>query len=863
MEPNKVPETVDNLPNTEKNGNHTVYYGVYTPNENYDPALNIFTDKIEALKLTKKNKKSRFKAFQFYHEAVEFALNGSEHPNNNTTVDGPLFSYLPQEQPQNGIGEKASPFKGPKPQELVELRKAIENGLYKVVKDTIWQNPRYLVSSGDTPSILQEGARYNALHVCAKSKNAPITELVLNTVSNAEFIKLLYGDDNAENAEQRAKILLDLYLNTPNKGLNETPLHFAAKHGADEVVEILVSYPECDRSLRNKFHMTALEINCEKVEGNCAAAKKRISVLLQQNYYVPVLRSEDRSVPPVIGQLFSPTEPLVVNTNPLSPRMEIHAYAGPMDKTGAEKFRKIWKTPPRNLSFSSPVAKKAPEDMINVSALRFKDPEKGLERIGNNLALKLDVNWKEYWPFLDSFVDITSEGGLELLEGHLYKCSEELDDSFSIKPTTIINKLDVVSPITNLCMAFQSIHLNDSFNSKSVPVAKSYDKSELNPVFYIDKACQVFSNRISNDILYILCSEYNNIAPVLETEMKQLELLVTSYMEDNRFSGVNFQKVHSRLGALVANKLRHNVDEESRLFLCDKLEYLLECITRSLDYFSSDDESASHRRDADESKRATSYKKQLICLVRVVLARMAARYDARLDLDGECACAVDWEASEECACAYHVRRAKKNSLSRSGSLKNRNLFRNGVENVSVKLCFDDDDDVATHNLNHHNTLNSSLNELMTESSSEDEEFYTPPSSPCFPDDSDSDSEFNDTKLPANDVFIEGIRPTKTDFDVFNALKYSKCALNQKTHPNVYRWRHNIALYSESERERWPSPNHLKLKQKEAKMPSTPNSSFNVSQIHDPPLSSTPSKSWLRITGANSPISAFRNLNVHF
>ncbi|KAJ8984579.1 hypothetical protein NQ317_006041 [Molorchus minor] len=271
-----------------------------------------------------------------------------------------FFNQKTSAEPSQAVGEKASPFKGPKPQELVELRKNIECGNYKFVHDTIWQNPRYLVSSGDTPSILQEGPRYNALHVAAKVKNAEMTELILSTVSNPEFIKLLYGDDNQENAEHRTTILLDLYLNTPNKGLNETPLHFASKYGAVDVLEILVSYPQCDRTLRNKFQKTADQIICERVDGaNLQILKKKIELLLQDSYYVPVLRAEDNSMPPTIGTPFSPTSPPVLNVNPLSPRLEIHAYAGPMNKKGAEEFRRVWKTPARSLNFSSPEQRKA------------------------------------------------------------------------------------------------------------------------------------------------------------------------------------------------------------------------------------------------------------------------------------------------------------------------------------------------------------------------------------------------------------------------------------------------------------------------------------------------------------------------
>lgn len=80
--------------------------------------------------------------------------------------------------------------------------------------------------------------------------------LILNTVSDINFVKLLYGDDAHQNAEDRSKVLLDLYLNMPDKGLNETPLHFAVKFGAVECVEVLTSYPECDRKFKNKHGKT-------------------------------------------------------------------------------------------------------------------------------------------------------------------------------------------------------------------------------------------------------------------------------------------------------------------------------------------------------------------------------------------------------------------------------------------------------------------------------------------------------------------------------------------------------------------------------------------------------------------------------
>ena len=106
--------------------------------------------------------------------------------------------------------------------------------------------------------ILQEGSRYNALHVAVKVAKCPdMCELILNTVGNPQFVKLLYGEtDGTTTYVDRASILQDLYLNTPDKGLNETPLHFATKFGLKDCVRMLLSYPQCLKTPLNKYQQT-------------------------------------------------------------------------------------------------------------------------------------------------------------------------------------------------------------------------------------------------------------------------------------------------------------------------------------------------------------------------------------------------------------------------------------------------------------------------------------------------------------------------------------------------------------------------------------------------------------------------------
>lgn len=148
---NNTKTSIDMNESTDAIGTKTIFYGVYIPADvqvqETDLFMNVFDNKVEALKLVKKYKKARFKAFDYSKDAVEFAENGSEYP--NTVVEVVKNGDSPS------VGEKHSPFRGPTSQNLVKLRKGIETGDVDFVQKTIWDNPRYLIGAGDTPSILQ------------------------------------------------------------------------------------------------------------------------------------------------------------------------------------------------------------------------------------------------------------------------------------------------------------------------------------------------------------------------------------------------------------------------------------------------------------------------------------------------------------------------------------------------------------------------------------------------------------------------------------------------------------------------------------------------------------------------------------
>ncbi|XP_047449051.1 ankyrin repeat and LEM domain-containing protein 2 isoform X2 [Mugil cephalus] len=400
------------------------YYGVCPLWEDVlarTEGAHVYTDKKDALQAVKMMKGARFKAFPNREDAERFAKGICDYypsPNKSTSCVSPIKPGLVLGKDNVEVDtinrERANSFKSPRPQDLTaKLRKAVEKGDELAFSELVWSNPRYLIGSGDNPTVVQEGCRYNVMHVAAKENQAGIAQLLLDTLENPEFMRLMYPDDQEVMLQKRIRYIVDLYLNTPDKAGFEAPLHFACKFGCPDVVNVLCSHPDIDKNCKNKDGQKPCDVICSR-KNKTQDVKQKISEYLEDRCYIPLLRATDNTSQPIIGAAWSPESSETLSLiqrhtrSPMDPMMTVTAFAGPLSPSKADDFRRSWKTPPRERA-----------DVFH--HILKSDPDRGAERVGRDLAHEMGHPWAEYWDFLDCFVDLSSAEGLHKLEEYLSK----------------------------------------------------------------------------------------------------------------------------------------------------------------------------------------------------------------------------------------------------------------------------------------------------------------------------------------------------------------------------------------------------------------------------------------------------------
>lgn len=386
--------------------------------------------------------------------------------------------------------------------------------------------------------------------------------------------------------------------------------------------------------------------------------------------------------------------------------------------------------------------------------LKLADVDKGLEVIGRGLAKDQQVIWREYWSFLDEFIDIGSNEGLSKFEKYL---QDRMDGRMKPPPIALAHrKLQLaplpVTPVSKISQKLNRLHIEKDQNDESFNHARASTPSSpsaFHAYLCVEKSCQIYAKRLLKPI----AQNPTNIVTVndvLVGELNRLKSLICSYKHDLRFFGVDFQATHARFAHIVIASL--NDDPEYQKHIVKDLKITLEHILTAKEK-SALNSSKNGTNSDDHSKNMA----QMICLIKKLLKRLtdSSGLVSPETLTTEMDCADIWRSEEKCDCEWintsnhKVNRSIQRKTQRLSETLNFNDFCDKLNHKFEVTETDEEDDdtfwvrilkffLEAVWLNCFCIYFQSVGNSDVDDSSSDGEFFTPPESPVleFFDDSD-------------------------------------------------------------------------------------------------------------------------------
>jgi hypothetical protein len=249
-----------------------------------------------------------------------------------------------------------------------------------------------------------------------------------------------------------------------------------------------------------------------------------------------------------------------------------------------------------------------------------------------------------------------------------------------------LNSSQVLSPMSDLCVALDSCTLTDKSTPTNPPkqqvqrpvrasTASQQDSTtSLSPILYIEKTCQVLARRLADGVVnaFQANEEYTHLSKtlkdVLHSEVSNMQKLIISFKANSYFSTVNFQLMHSRIAMLIPFYINDSTQSYDLILICSSLQMLA----------SKSNEDSSE----EESEKGTSYRgfaraaaplrlgEQVACLAQQVIHALSRPGGGALGVaDTEEEVMSMWNRGSECSCTWSASPPMPRNMRRGASLK--------------------------------------------------------------------------------------------------------------------------------------------------------------------------------------------------